>query len=158
MGAENTVYLRMVKSYPPCLQLLYIIDDFSARDLLIYVLLLKHLTNTQEKTGGLMIFWGLFQPLTFCDSVWKQFLTNHFGLFLFCFLPFQCPKTPPNFDVNLAKILETREQEIADRRASAITLEHLVHELNEERRAKNDEILRLKVLWIKLYHQFLRLQ
>uniref|UniRef100_G1NGN4 Kinesin family member 15 n=1 Tax=Meleagris gallopavo TaxID=9103 RepID=G1NGN4_MELGA len=56
----------------------------------------------------------------------------------------QCPKTPPNFDVNLAKILETHEQEIADRRASTITLEHLVHELNEERRAKNDEILRLK--------------
>uniref|UniRef100_A0A669PCL8 Kinesin family member 15 n=1 Tax=Phasianus colchicus TaxID=9054 RepID=A0A669PCL8_PHACC len=58
----------------------------------------------------------------------------------------QCPKTPPNFDVNLAKILETHEQEIADRRASAITLEHLVHELNEERRAKNDEILRLKTV------------
>ncbi|NXE45523.1 KIF15 protein, partial [Casuarius casuarius] len=56
----------------------------------------------------------------------------------------QCPKTPPNFDVNLAKILETHEQEIADRRASAITLEHLVRELSEERRAKNDEILRLK--------------
>nr|XP_031359763.1 kinesin-like protein KIF15 [Lonchura striata domestica] len=56
----------------------------------------------------------------------------------------QCPKTPPNFDVNLAKLLETHEQEIADRRASAINLEHLVNELNEERRAKNDEILRLK--------------
>ncbi|KAI1242912.1 Kinesin-like protein KIF15, partial [Lamprotornis superbus] len=56
----------------------------------------------------------------------------------------QCPKTPPNFDVNLAKLLETHEQELADRRASAINLEHLVHELNEERRAKNDEILRLK--------------
>ncbi|NWS70265.1 KIF15 protein, partial [Crotophaga sulcirostris] len=56
----------------------------------------------------------------------------------------QCPKTPPNFDVNLAKLLETHEQEIADRRASAVNLEHLVHELNEERRAKNDEILRLK--------------
>ncbi|NXG32935.1 KIF15 protein, partial [Dromaius novaehollandiae] len=56
----------------------------------------------------------------------------------------QCPKTPPNFDENLAKILETHEQEIADRRASAITLEHLVRELSEERRAKNDEILRLK--------------
>ncbi|KAM7070780.1 kinesin-like protein KIF15 [Acridotheres tristis] len=55
----------------------------------------------------------------------------------------QCPKTP-NFDVNLAKLLETHEQELADRRASAINLEHLVHELNEERRAKNDEILRLK--------------
>uniref|UniRef100_A0A8C0F953 Kinesin family member 15 n=1 Tax=Bubo bubo TaxID=30461 RepID=A0A8C0F953_BUBBB len=52
-----------------------------------------------------------------------------------------CPKTPPNFDVNLVKLLETHEQEIADRRASAINLEHLVHELNEERRAKNDEIL-----------------
>ncbi|NXF81429.1 KIF15 protein, partial [Sclerurus mexicanus] len=56
----------------------------------------------------------------------------------------QYPKTPPNFDVNLAKLLETHEQEIADRRASAINLELLVHELNEERRAKNDEILRLK--------------
>ncbi|NWH64941.1 KIF15 protein, partial [Geococcyx californianus] len=56
----------------------------------------------------------------------------------------QCPNTIPNFDVNLAKLLETHEQEIADRRASAINLEHLVHELNEERRAKNDEILRLK--------------
>uniref|UniRef100_A0A8C0J358 Kinesin family member 15 n=1 Tax=Chelonoidis abingdonii TaxID=106734 RepID=A0A8C0J358_CHEAB len=54
------------------------------------------------------------------------------------------PKTPPNFGVNLAKFLETQEQEIADRKASAITLEHLVSELNEERRAKNDEILRLK--------------
>ncbi|XP_030335138.1 kinesin-like protein KIF15 isoform X2 [Strigops habroptila] len=56
----------------------------------------------------------------------------------------QCAKTPPKFDVNLAKLLETREQEIADRRASAINLEHLVHELNEERKAKNDEIQRLK--------------
>ncbi|NWW43124.1 KIF15 protein, partial [Pedionomus torquatus] len=56
----------------------------------------------------------------------------------------QCPKTPPKFDVNLVKLLETHEQEIADRRASAINLEHLVHELNEERRAKNDDILRLK--------------
>ncbi|NXV78902.1 KIF15 protein, partial [Atlantisia rogersi] len=56
----------------------------------------------------------------------------------------QCPKTPPKFDVNLAKLLETHEQEIAYRRASAINLEHLVHELNEERRAKNEEILRLK--------------
>uniref|UniRef100_A0A8C5TAC2 Kinesin family member 15 n=1 Tax=Malurus cyaneus samueli TaxID=2593467 RepID=A0A8C5TAC2_9PASS len=54
------------------------------------------------------------------------------------------PKTPPNFDLNLAKLLETHEQEIADQRASTINLEHLVHELNEERRAKNDEILRLK--------------
>uniref|UniRef100_A0A452HVZ3 Kinesin motor domain-containing protein n=1 Tax=Gopherus agassizii TaxID=38772 RepID=A0A452HVZ3_9SAUR len=58
----------------------------------------------------------------------------------------QSPKTPPNFGVNLAKFLETQEQEIADRRASAITLEHLVSELNEERTAKNDEILRLKVM------------
>ncbi|XP_050793838.1 kinesin-like protein KIF15 [Gopherus flavomarginatus] len=56
----------------------------------------------------------------------------------------ESPKTPPNFGVNLAKFLETQEQEIADRRASAITLEHLVSELNEERTAKNDEILRLK--------------
>uniref|UniRef100_A0A8C3XRB9 Kinesin family member 15 n=1 Tax=Chelydra serpentina TaxID=8475 RepID=A0A8C3XRB9_CHESE len=61
-----------------------------------------------------------------------------------CFVDSASPKTPPNFGVNLAKFLETQEQEIADRRASAITLEHLVSELNEERTAKNDEILRLK--------------
>ncbi|KYO43323.1 kinesin-like protein KIF15 [Alligator mississippiensis] len=56
----------------------------------------------------------------------------------------QCPRTPPNFNLNLAKLLETQEQEIADRRASAVTLEHLVSKLNEERTDKNDEILRLK--------------
>uniref|UniRef100_A0A8D0EGC6 Hyaluronan-mediated motility receptor C-terminal domain-containing protein n=1 Tax=Strix occidentalis caurina TaxID=311401 RepID=A0A8D0EGC6_STROC len=61
-----------------------------------------------------------------------------------------CPKTPPNFDVNLVKLLETHEQEIADRRASAINLEHLVHELNEERRAKNDEILSLDEMFLQL--------
>ncbi|NXD08742.1 KIF15 protein, partial [Nothocercus nigrocapillus] len=70
----------------------------------------------------------------------------------------QCPKTPPNFDVNLAKILESHEQEIADRRASAITLEHLVRELNEERRAKNDEILRLKEQLSELVNLQLEMQ
>uniref|UniRef100_A0A8C3IFX3 Kinesin family member 15 n=1 Tax=Chrysemys picta bellii TaxID=8478 RepID=A0A8C3IFX3_CHRPI len=40
----------------------------------------------------------------------------------------------------------THSSLIADRRASAITLEHLVSELSEERTAKNDEILRLKVM------------
>ncbi|XP_061442512.1 kinesin-like protein KIF15 isoform X2 [Rhineura floridana] len=53
----------------------------------------------------------------------------------------QSPHTPSN---SLGKLLETHEQEIADRRASAITLECLVSELNEERDAKNNEILRLK--------------
>ncbi|XP_053813831.1 kinesin-like protein KIF15 isoform X2 [Vidua chalybeata] len=46
--------------------------------------------------------------------------------------------------VTFPQLLETHEQEIAVRRASAINLEHLVNELNKERRAKNDEILRLK--------------
>uniref|UniRef100_A0A8B9GPY2 Kinesin family member 15 n=1 Tax=Amazona collaria TaxID=241587 RepID=A0A8B9GPY2_9PSIT len=72
-------------------------------------------------------------------------------LLILFLLTSQCAKTPPKFDVNLAKLLETHEQEIADRRASAINLEHLVHELNEERKAKNDEILRLKVLRIKTF-------
>ncbi|KAM8810752.1 kinesin-like protein KIF15 [Eudromia elegans] len=70
----------------------------------------------------------------------------------------QCPKTPPNFDMNLAKILESHEQEIADRRASAITLEHLVRELNEERTAKNDEILRLKEQLSELVNLQLEMQ
>lgn len=100
----------------------------SARNLLTYVSneVLKLVINTVQSTYG------------------KQSFTN--SLCGLVFLTCQCPKTPPNFDVNLAKLLETHEQEIADRRASAINLEHLVHELNEERRAKNDEILRLKVL------------
>ncbi|XP_074842189.1 kinesin-like protein KIF15 [Carettochelys insculpta] len=70
----------------------------------------------------------------------------------------QSPKTPPNCTVNLAKFLETQEQEIADRRASAITLEHLVSELNEERTAKNDEILRLKGQLCELENLHLEMQ
>uniref|UniRef100_A0A8D0GWD7 Kinesin family member 15 n=1 Tax=Sphenodon punctatus TaxID=8508 RepID=A0A8D0GWD7_SPHPU len=68
------------------------------------------------------------------------------------------PKTPPNFDVNLAKLLETHEQELADRRASAVTLEHLLSELNEERAAKNDEILRLKRQLCELENTRLEMQ
>ncbi|KAM8978406.1 kinesin-like protein KIF15 [Sarcophilus harrisii] len=56
----------------------------------------------------------------------------------------QSPKTPPSFQTNLAKLLETQEQEIEDRRASTISLQHLVTKLNEERDVKNIEILRLK--------------
>ncbi|XP_074127793.1 kinesin-like protein KIF15 [Sminthopsis crassicaudata] len=56
----------------------------------------------------------------------------------------QSPKTPPSFQANLAKLLETQEQEIEDRRASTISLQHLVTKLNEERDVKNIEILRLK--------------
>uniref|UniRef100_A0A803YML4 Kinesin family member 15 n=1 Tax=Meleagris gallopavo TaxID=9103 RepID=A0A803YML4_MELGA len=46
--------------------------------------------------------------------------------------------------VKQGRSLTSGEYFTSDRRASTITLEHLVHELNEERRAKNDEILRLK--------------
>ncbi|XP_063160102.1 kinesin-like protein KIF15 [Candoia aspera] len=56
----------------------------------------------------------------------------------------QSPQTPSDYDRNLAKLLETYEQKIADQRAAAVTLERLVSELNEERDAKNNEILRLK--------------
>ncbi|XP_060103469.1 kinesin-like protein KIF15 [Heteronotia binoei] len=68
----------------------------------------------------------------------------------------QSPKTPPNFDTDLAKHLET--QEIADRRASAVTLEHLVSELNEERDAKNNEIMRLKTQLCELENTRLEMQ
>ncbi|XP_072859627.2 kinesin-like protein KIF15 isoform X1 [Pogona vitticeps] len=70
----------------------------------------------------------------------------------------QTPQTPPNFDKNLAKLLETHEQEIADQRASVFTLEHLVSELNEERDAKNNEILRLKTQLCKLENTRLEMQ
>ncbi|KAJ6653873.1 hypothetical protein lerEdw1_008621 [Lerista edwardsae] len=56
----------------------------------------------------------------------------------------QSPKTPPNFNTDLAKFLDTQEQETADLRAYAITLEHIVSELNDEREVKNIEILRLR--------------
>ncbi|XP_062985474.1 kinesin-like protein KIF15 [Elgaria multicarinata webbii] len=70
----------------------------------------------------------------------------------------QTPKTPPNFDINLVKLLETHKQEIADERASAVTLEHLVSELNEERDAKNNEILRLKTQVCELENIRLEMQ
>ncbi|XP_034986014.2 kinesin-like protein KIF15 [Zootoca vivipara] len=67
----------------------------------------------------------------------------------------QSPQTPPN---SLARLLETHEQEIADRTASAITLECLVSELNEERDAKNSEILRLKAQLCELENLRLEMQ
>ncbi|KAJ6661982.1 hypothetical protein lerEdw1_012829 [Lerista edwardsae] len=69
----------------------------------------------------------------------------------------QSPRTP-NFNTNIAKLLETQEQEIADRRASAITLEHLVSELNDEREVKNTEILRLKTQLCELENTRLEMQ
>ncbi|XP_006765148.1 PREDICTED: kinesin-like protein KIF15 isoform X1 [Myotis davidii] len=56
----------------------------------------------------------------------------------------QSPKTPPHFQTQLAKLLETQEQEIEDGRASKISLQHLVTKLNEDREIKNAEILRMK--------------
>ncbi|XP_057353167.1 kinesin-like protein KIF15 [Manis pentadactyla] len=56
----------------------------------------------------------------------------------------QSPRTPPHFQTQLAKLLETQEQEIENGRASKISLQHLVTKLNEDRGAKNAEILRIK--------------
>ncbi|XP_068944432.1 kinesin-like protein KIF15 [Petaurus breviceps papuanus] len=70
----------------------------------------------------------------------------------------QSPKTPPNFQANLAKLLETQEQEIEDRRASTISLQHLVTKLNEERNIKNSEILRMKEQLCELENTRLELQ
>ncbi|KAJ7322596.1 hypothetical protein JRQ81_018883 [Phrynocephalus forsythii] len=70
----------------------------------------------------------------------------------------QTPQTPPSFDTNLAKLLETHAQEIADQRASAYTLERLVSELNEERIAKNNEILRLKTQLCEMENTRLEMQ
>ncbi|XP_074051979.1 kinesin-like protein KIF15 isoform X2 [Macrotis lagotis] len=52
----------------------------------------------------------------------------------------QSPKT----QANLARLLETQEQEIEDRRASTSSLQFLVTKLNEERDVRNLEILRMK--------------
>ncbi|XP_062839882.1 kinesin-like protein KIF15 isoform X2 [Anolis carolinensis] len=70
----------------------------------------------------------------------------------------QTPQTPPYFDGNLARLLETHEEEIANQRASTITLECLVTELNKERDAKNDEILRLKTQLCDLENMRLEMQ
>ncbi|XP_072507515.1 kinesin-like protein KIF15 isoform X2 [Notamacropus eugenii] len=70
----------------------------------------------------------------------------------------QSPKTPPSFQANLAKLLETQEQEIEDRRASTISLQHLVTKLNEERDVKNMEILRMKEQLCELENIRLELQ
>lgn len=56
----------------------------------------------------------------------------------------QSPKTPPHFQTHLAKLLESQEQEIEDRRASTISLQHLVTKLNEDREVKNAEIFKMK--------------
>ncbi|RXM28210.1 Kinesin-like protein KIF15-A [Acipenser ruthenus] len=56
----------------------------------------------------------------------------------------QTPRTPNSFSTDLSKVLEGQERELQNRRSSMVTLEMLVTELNSERVAKNDEILRLK--------------
>lgn len=45
----------------------------------------------------------------------------------------QSPRTPPHFQTQLAKLLETQEQERENGRASKISLQHLVIKLNEDR-------------------------
>lgn len=55
----------------------------------------------------------------------------------------QSPKTPPHFQTQLAKLLETQEQEIEDGWASKISLQHLVTKLNKDKEIKNAEILRM---------------
>lgn len=56
----------------------------------------------------------------------------------------QTPRTPNSFSTDFSKVLEGQERELQNRRSSMVTLEMLVTELNSERVAKNDEILRLK--------------
>ncbi|XP_066546509.1 kinesin-like protein KIF15 [Amia ocellicauda] len=56
----------------------------------------------------------------------------------------QTPKTPCSFNTDLRKVLDTQERELVNRRSSMVTLEVLVKEMNAERMAKNEEILRLK--------------
>ncbi|XP_064411036.1 kinesin-like protein KIF15 [Latimeria chalumnae] len=56
----------------------------------------------------------------------------------------QAPSTSSNFENDLARFVESQEKDLMDQKASIATLEMLVSELNEERNAKNEEILRLK--------------
>ncbi|KAG2464916.1 KIF15 protein, partial [Polypterus senegalus] len=61
----------------------------------------------------------------------------------------QTPKTPVSLNADLSRVLETQDAELHSLRSSVATLEMLVNELNEERSAKNDEILRLKKAALK---------
>ncbi|KAM6912258.1 kinesin-like protein KIF15 [Xenentodon cancila] len=54
------------------------------------------------------------------------------------------PCTPSSFGRDLSQVLESQERELESRRSSMMTMEVLLAEMNAERAAKNDEILRLK--------------
>ncbi|KAF6732950.1 Kinesin-like protein KIF15 [Oryzias melastigma] len=54
------------------------------------------------------------------------------------------PATPGSFSRDLSQMLESQERELESRRSSMITMEVLLAELNAERSAKNEEIIRLK--------------
>ncbi|XP_060781115.1 kinesin-like protein KIF15 [Neoarius graeffei] len=56
----------------------------------------------------------------------------------------QTPHTPSSFNTQLSQLLENQEKELESRRASMMTMEVLLAELNAERTAKNDEIQRLR--------------
>ncbi|XP_046903869.1 kinesin-like protein KIF15-B [Hypomesus transpacificus] len=52
--------------------------------------------------------------------------------------------TPHSFSTDLSQLLESQERELESRCSSMMTMEVLLSELNAERTAKNEEILRLK--------------
>ncbi|XP_040915830.1 kinesin-like protein KIF15-A isoform X2 [Toxotes jaculatrix] len=54
------------------------------------------------------------------------------------------PHTPGSFSRDLNQVLESQERELENRRASMMTMEILLAELNAERAGKNEEIQRLK--------------
>ncbi|XP_067857923.1 kinesin-like protein KIF15 [Heptranchias perlo] len=56
----------------------------------------------------------------------------------------QTPRTPPTFQADPIRILDSQQKELDDRRASLATLEVLLREMELERTAKNEEILQLK--------------
>lgn len=56
----------------------------------------------------------------------------------------QTPSTPHSFHTDLSQVLESQERELESRRSSMMTMEVLLTELNAERAAKNEEIMRLK--------------
>ena len=63
-------------------------------------------------------------------------------------LPLKMPHTPGSFNRDLSQVLESQERELENRRSSMKSMEILLLELNAERTAKNEEIARLKVMYI----------
>nr|XP_014345707.1 PREDICTED: kinesin-like protein KIF15 [Latimeria chalumnae] len=129
-----------------------------AADELERELLVEEVTHTSEQLGKMtedfnkqtVLLEATLKVVTIkeatIEDIQKQVWYNEFSLRIEWTLPLfmYAPSTSSNFENDLARFVESQEKDLMDQKASIATLEMLVSELNEERNAKNEEILRLK--------------